>query len=313
MKRWGIVLIVNLLAPCAWASDAFSVGSYNLENYLDVATETRHAKPAEAKTKIRAMIRALDVDVLGLQEMGTTNALLELRDSLKRDGLEYPHWEHIHGSDTNIHVAVLSKFPIVAQRHHTNDNFLLHGRRFRVSRGFIEADIQVNPKFAFTLLVAHLKSKRPVPEADQAELREEEARILREHINARLVRDRNASIVLIGDLNDTKDSKAVRTLMGRGNAALTDTRPAEGNGDSRTPPRPGWSPMNISWTYFYGKEDRYERIDYILISRAMKPLWDETKTWVLAAPGWGEASDHRPVKATFTIGDRSARPAAGER
>ena len=62
--------------------------------------------------------------------------------------------------------------------------------------------------------------------------------------------------------------------------------------------------MNISWTYFYGKEDRYERIDYILISRGMKTEWDEANTHVLAVPGWGQASDHRPIKAVFTAEDK---------
>src|SRR5690606_18345093 len=103
--------------------------------------------------------------------MGSTNALLELRVALKADGIDFPHWEHITGFDTNIHVAILSRFPFVARRPHTNEGFLLSGRRFRVSRGFAEVEIQVNPAYSFTLITAHLKSRRPVPEADEAELR----------------------------------------------------------------------------------------------------------------------------------------------
>lgn len=301
---WKMFTLFGWMATAPSGAETFSVGSYNLENYLDVAIETRRAKPPEAKGRVREMIRALDADVIGLQEMGTTNALLELRASLKSDGLDYPHWEHVTGRDPAIHVAILSKFPIISRRPHTNDNFLLHGRRFQVSRGFVEVDIRVNPTYEFTLLVAHLKSKRPVPEADQAELREEEAKILREKVSSRLAANRNANLVVIGDLNDTKDSKPVRIVIGRGADGLVDTRPAERNGDSRAPPRPGWAPMNISWTYFYGKEDRYERIDYLLLSRGMAREWDEANTFVLAAPRWGEASDHRPIKATFSAGDR---------
>ena len=115
------------------AAETFSVASYNVENYLDVAAGTRKVKPPEAKAKLREMIRALNADVLALQEMGGTNALLELRASLRKEGLDYPHWEHVSGADTNIHVAVLSRFPFGANRHHTNDNFLLNGRRFQVS------------------------------------------------------------------------------------------------------------------------------------------------------------------------------------
>ena len=67
--------------------------------------------------------------MIALQEMGGTNALLELRDSLKREGCDFPFWEHVSAWDTNIHVAVLSKFPIVARRPHTNDSFLLFDKR----------------------------------------------------------------------------------------------------------------------------------------------------------------------------------------
>ena len=40
----------------------------------------------------------MNPDVLALEEMGTTNALLELRASLKADGLDFPFWEHISGA-----------------------------------------------------------------------------------------------------------------------------------------------------------------------------------------------------------------------
>jgi endonuclease/exonuclease/phosphatase family metal-dependent hydrolase len=287
------------------AAETFSVGTYNVENYLDAPSGGRQAKSAESKARVREMIRALDADVLGLQEMGNTNALLELRASLRAEGLDYPHWEHVRGHDTNIHLAVLSKFPIVARRPHTNLSYLLGGRRLWVSRGFAEVDIAVTAHYRLTLLVAHLKSKRPVPEADQGEMREEEARLLRGIIEARLKASPQLNLVVLGDLNDTKDSRAMRTIIGpRGSGALVDTRPAERNGDSRVPPRNGYAPPNITWTYFYGLKDAYERIDYLLISGGLAREWDEEKTFVLAAPRWGEASDHRPLKATFQAQDK---------
>src|SRR5882762_7901314 len=132
-----------LLGANAFAADTFRVATYNVENYLDQPTESRRfTKSAEAKAKIREGIRALNPDVLALEEMGSTNALLELRASLKSDGLDFPYWEHIQSYDTNIHVAVLSKLPIVARHPHTNESFLLDGRRFQVKRGFAELEIQ---------------------------------------------------------------------------------------------------------------------------------------------------------------------------
>src|SRR5437870_6005650 len=189
------------------AAGTFSVATYNLENYLDEPVGNRRAKSEAGRTKIRASIRALKPDVLAVQEMGSTNALLELRASLKSEGLDYPYWEHISGFDTNIHVAILSRLRFVARRPHTNEGFLLHGRRFRVSRGFAEVDVQVNPHYQFTLIGAHLKSRREVPEADEAELREQEAIILRQIIDGRLSANPDLNLLVLGDFNDLKDSR----------------------------------------------------------------------------------------------------------
>ena len=134
--RPPVLLLALLLCARFAGAETFRVATYNLESYLDQPTETRPAKLAAAKAKVRESILALKPDVLALQEMGRTNALLELRDSLKAEGLDLPYWEHVSGFDTNIHVAILSRFPFTARRPHTDDSFLLSGRRFRVSRGF---------------------------------------------------------------------------------------------------------------------------------------------------------------------------------
>jgi endonuclease/exonuclease/phosphatase family metal-dependent hydrolase len=286
------------------AAEIFRVATYNLNNYLEAAAGTRPAKTAESKSKIREGLRSLRADVVALQEMGSTNALLELRDSLKAEGLDYPYWEHVSGVDTNIHVAVLSRFPIVARRPHTNDAFLLFGRRFQVSRGFAEVDIRVNPRYEFTLFTAHLKSKVPSTEADEAELREQEAILLREKVTARLAIDPKANVIVLGDFNDTKDAKPIRALLGRGNTSLVDTRPAERNGDDQPNSNPRYAAPKITWTHYYGKEDSYGRFDYILLSHGMAKEWVSEETYVLRIPNWGLGSDHRPIVAGFVAEDK---------
>lgn len=299
---WGLLL--SLCQPALHSAPSFNVATYNLENYLDHEAGSRPAKSAAAKAKIRENIRALQAGVLALQEMGNSNALLELRASLKAEGLDYPHWEFVQGFDTNIHVAVLSQFPIVARRSHTRDGFLLNGRRFRVSRGFAEVDIQVNPQYRFTLLVAHLKSRRPVPQADEADLREQEALILREKVEARLKASPELNLIVAGDLNDVQNSQSTRAVIGRGKYALIDTRPAEKNGDDQPNPNPRYPPRRVTWTHYYGVEDTYGRIDYVLLSRGMAREWNTQDTYVLAAPNWGAGSDHRPLVVNFTATDR---------
>jgi endonuclease/exonuclease/phosphatase family metal-dependent hydrolase len=300
-----LLLVLATLSPALLRAEIFRIAAYNVENYLDQPTASRRfVKSDEAKAKIRESIRALKPDVISFEEMGGTNALLELRASLKAEGLDFPYWGHVSGFDTNIHVAVLSRFPITARRPHTNENFLLDGHRFSVSRGFLDVDIQVNTNYSFTLLGAHLKSKRPVAEADEAELRLQEAKLLREKIDAILAANPSANLVVLGDFNNTKDSLSTKTIIGQGKFKLIDTRPAERNGDNVPSPNRRYSPMNVTWTYYYNVEDTYSRIDYLLLSPGMAREWVKSETYVLAMPNWGVGSDHRPIVAGFEAEDQ---------
>ena len=235
--------------------------------------------------------------------MGGVEALQELRSSLKTAGMDYPYWEHVGGFDTNIHVAVLSRFPFSARRSHTNENYLLNGRRLQVSRGFAEVEVKVADDYSFTLLTAHLKSKRQIAAADEAEMRLEEAKILRGKVDAILTANAKANVIVLGDFNDTKDSASTKAVIGRGALKLVDTRPAERNGDNTPSPNPAWEPRNITWTHYYGKEDSYSRIDYILLSPGMAKEWVEKETYILTLANWGVGSDHRPLVATFEAND----------
>ncbi len=295
------LLAVALVHFHSAAAETFRVAAYNVENYLDAPTETRHfTKAADAKAKIRESIKAINPDVLALEEMGSTNALLELRDSLKGEGCDFPFWEHIQAYDDSIHVAVLSKLPIVARHPHTNENFLLDGKRFQVKRGFSEVEIQAATNFTFTLIGAHLKSKLASASADEGAQRLEEAKILRGFIDARLAANPEARLIVLGDFNDVKSSASTKAIMGSGKNRLFDTRPAERNGDNLPNSNPRYDPSNVTWTHYYGKEDSYSRIDYLLISPAMKKFWLANETYIPTVPNWGVGSDHRPITAAFS-------------
>jgi len=302
MKTFSTTLVsIWICLNCVAAT--VRVATYNVENYLDQPTESRKQVKSEiAKAKVRESIRTMNPDVLALEEMGTTNALLELRASLKAEGCDFPYWEHVQGFDTNIHVAVLSKLPFASQTPHTNDSFLLDGRRFRVSRGFAEVEIQADKNTTFTLIAAHLKSRRPVPNADESQLRLEEAKILREIVDTHLTKNPAAKIVVLGDFNDVRSTDSTKAVIGRGKFKLTDTRPAERNGDNLPNEVPRYDPRNITWTHYYGLEDSYSRIDYIMVSPAMNRAWLPKETYILTVPNWGSGSDHRPITAAFDLG-----------
>jgi endonuclease/exonuclease/phosphatase family metal-dependent hydrolase len=168
-----------------------------------------------------------------------------------------------------------------------------------VSRGFLEAEIAVSPTYSFTLITAHLKSKRPIPRADEAELRLEEAKLLRERIDSLFAQNESLNLIVLGDLNDNKDAPPMREIIGRGKHKLVDTRPAEPNPEDK-----GQTARNITWTHFYSVEDTYSRLDYILLSSGMAREWKIQETYILKVPDWGLASDHRPLLATFEAEDK---------
>ena len=75
--------------PFLLHAELIRIAAYNVQHYLDQPTETRRVvKSTEAKAKIRESIHALKPDIISFEEMGSTNALLELRDSLKAEGIE---------------------------------------------------------------------------------------------------------------------------------------------------------------------------------------------------------------------------------
>jgi endonuclease/exonuclease/phosphatase family metal-dependent hydrolase len=304
MRLLACITFFWLFAAWLGAAEVFRIATYNVENYLLKSNETRVAKSPESRAKVRDHLLAIRADVVALQEVGGREALQDIQKGLAGGGLNYPHAEIAFGWDTNIQVAMLSRFPITARRLHTNDSYLLQGRRLHVSRGFLEVDIRVNPEYSFTLMTTHLKSRRAVGVADEAEMREQEAILLREKIDARLNSGRDVNLVLLGDFNDVRDSRSTRALIGRGSNAMLDTRPAERNGDNLPNPIARYDPRNITWTHFYGKEDTYSRIDYVLLSSGMAREWVKDETYVFTTANWGLASDHRPVVATFQAQDR---------
>lgn len=288
------------LARAAEPPASLVVATYNLQNYLLEPTGTRPLKSLAAREQLTRDVLQIRPDILAVQEIGPPAALHEFQERLRIAGWNLPHVEHVSGWDTNIFVAVLSRYPLLARRSHSNDTFLLEGRRFHLGRGFVDVDVEPTPGFRVTVLATHLKSKRPTARVDEAALREQEARVLRGHVDALLQRDPQARLVVCGDFNDHKDSRPIRLLLSKGRMALTDTRPGEGLPDQLANAN-ARSSRRIVWTHFYAQEDTYARFDYILLSSTLAKHWRERNSYVYASPSWGTASDHRPVVVEFSL------------
>jgi len=295
---WGFRFFLWL----AWIAGAtaadFSVATYNVRNYLVRPVAGRKVKTEASRERVADVLSRVKPDVVALQEVGGRDALNDLRYRVLDRGLAFPFYVVMSARDAAIRLAVLSRFPIVSTRAHTNDQYLVEGTRQWVRRGILEAEIAVGDDYRFTLLVAHLKSKRDVPYARESELRKHEAIVLRRRVEAILVANPEVNLLVLGDLNDMPESTAVRIVKGRGGLALRDLSPPVRSFGADDPAAPG------NWTHYYRRQREHTRLDYVFASPGMMREHVPDASFTVDFPGWFEGSDHRPVVAGFVAGDR---------
>jgi endonuclease/exonuclease/phosphatase family metal-dependent hydrolase len=276
-------------------AETLTVATYNIENYTaaDRVTEAGYRqdypKPEAAKQALRSVLRALDADVLVLQEMGPRPYLEELRRDLRAEGLDYPHASLLEAADDARHVAVLAKRPFKSATPHTGLDFKYFDGRERVKRGVLEI---VLPTAAgdVTLWAVHLKSRftdRP-DDPNSALRRAGEAVAIRDLILKRNPDPQTARFAVLGDFNDVKTSRPIRAFRERGKTAITELLPAA---DSR----------GEAWTRAYTRDDSYERPDFILVSPGLKPFVRDGAAKICDRPETRAASDHRPVVVVFDL------------
>lgn len=281
------------LAPCGCdrllPPKTFSVMTYNLHEYAlrdrDGDEAADDPKPPQSRAAAVQLIASRRPDVLAVQEMGGEITFSRFRNALERAGADYPYAELlVNGREVEANLAVLSRFPIAASRHHTNEYYSIGPARVPVTRGFLEVDIQVTPSYRFRLINAHLKSKVYSP-LGQTEMRRNEARLLNKLVRSILDDHPDINLLVAGDMNDDYASAALREVKGRRGGKLTDLRPVDAGGDA--------------WTCFQASTDSYSRFDYLFVSSGMEPEVVREKTRAVRDPLMWNASDHRPIIAVF--------------
>jgi len=286
---WALLLS----CPAAAEPQRVTFAAWNVRNYVLRPPAGPDGSPllaAKSGDSVQAVVQTLAAirpDIVGLCEIGTRRDLADLQKRLKKSGVDLPHATWVDGDDAVRRLALLSRFPLGPSRHLTKEKFLLGGRPHKVRRGFLDTTVRIRPDFHLRVLGAHLKSRRIVADYDQAEVRRAESLILRRRIDDILQRDPTTKVLLFGDLNDTKNSPAVRGLQGRRGdpAALTALTLSDRHGDQ--------------WTYHWAETDEYSRIDYVMVSGALRPLIDRRASRVHRTPAWRVASDHRPLVVVF--------------
>jgi len=290
-------IVFWLVLACPVWAQPLRVATYNVRNYtvenrvVDGQWRPAYPKPETERAALRRVIRAVYPDVLALQEMGGPAFLEELRRDLLAEGLEYPHAALLEGPDPDRRTAVLARSPFASVKRHTDIDFAYFGGRERVKRGLLEVEFALpegtpgeGAGGVWSFYVVHLKSRYTEREDDpEARVRRErEARAIRDHIRRTEDLAGGALVLVAGDFNDHSRSDALERFTevnSRPLLTMLDARDSRGE----------------LWTYFYDKQDRYERIDYLLASPALSGR--VTRARIHDGPNSLRASDHRLVWA----------------
>jgi endonuclease/exonuclease/phosphatase family metal-dependent hydrolase len=279
------------------APDEIVICQYNVRNYVSAkpaGAGQKYGTKAKPETEIQALmkiIKEIHPDILGVCEMGTADRFEDFKKRLAAEGLGYTDSEFVQAVDEDRHLALVSRFPIVARHSATDVSYELDGKVEKVKRGFLDVTVQVTPAYQLRLVGAHLKSKLPAP-GGEAIIRRHEAQELRKHLDAILTADPNVNLVCYGDFNDTKDQPMFHEISGvRGTPNyMADLWAKDSLGDR--------------WTFYWKTSDEYSRIDYLFVSPALAGEVIKEKSRVYRGPEWDVASDHRAVYTSIVPVDR---------
>ncbi len=272
------------------APETVTLVVYNVENYLAMERRVGGKVVPDApkpEKEIAALLEGLvevAPDMLGVSEIGGPSFVADLQERLRARGIDLPHTELVRDSSGNDrNVAFLSRFPIVQRRSRDDYVYALDGVRHAFQRGVLDVEVEIRPDYRLRYVGLHLKSKREVPEGDQALMRLSEARLARAHIDRIFEEDPDVNLIVAGDFNDYRSEPPVRTVQGtyRSPEFLASLTLADEFG--------------FRWTHHWAFADVYSRIDFVLYSEGMAREIDRKASRIHHWKGWREASDHRPL------------------
>lgn len=263
------------------ATSAFRFVSYNLKNWLSSSQNPEKSK--DSKKAIVNVLTSSNADIIGLSEIGSETDVREIQKLLKIAGKDLPFFHHTGGTDPIRHLAIISRFPIISTK---QPEITIAGTDHSMQRGILDTTIQVKGQ-TVRFIGIHLKSKRIVPNYDQAQLRVLEAEHVRKHIDSIFSTHADSSLIVYGDFNDHIQSLSTKTILGnyRSPFYLTPVHIADQRGEK--------------WTYYFQSQDSYSRIDFITVSKNLKPHIDKSVTGIIDISGWDKASDHRAIRVGF--------------
>ncbi len=191
--------ILLLIIPLLLQALTFKVASYNVENLFDMqysGKEYSEYVPNSSKgwdrytyqkklSNISKVLYDINADIIGLVEIESKKALLDLRKAVKRRGLEYRYFAIADKKQSTVKTAILSKYKIIKTRYIR----VAHSDSYR---DILEVHILVDSK-ELIVFVNHWKSKS-APESERIKY----ARSLKKRL---LEIPKNQPYIILGDFN----------------------------------------------------------------------------------------------------------------
>lgn len=267
------------------------VATYNTLNLFDDQDDPYHsdegtpAKPREQLQHLAQSIAELNADVIAFQEV-ENRYYLERFVNVFLPEMGYDNVVLFEGNDMRgIDVALLSRIPVGPVRSHRHLKFTgPDGMERHFNRDVLAVTLEPPGGKPFEAWIVHLKSNSGGREFAEP-VRMAEALQLRKLLDEKLTKDPEARFLVLGDFNDTWDSKSTQTIVGSGPTAL-------------------WSPtseLNGELPDTYNEGEFHSMIDFILCSPAMAKTYVKGSYHVIPGSKSTTGSDHNPVAVSFKL------------
>jgi endonuclease/exonuclease/phosphatase family metal-dependent hydrolase len=267
------------------------VAAYNLLNLFDEyddpyrEDEGTAAKPRTQLEHLAASIRSLNADVITVEEVENRDVLERFVNLFLAD-MGYKDVVLFEGNDhRGIDVGLISRVPVGDVISHRHLRFPgADGQPARFNRDVLTVNLEPKDAQPFQIWVVHLKSNSGGREAAEP-IRLAESREVRALLDKELSKNAGARILVMGDFNDTPESKTIATIVGQGERALW----------------PTLADLQDKSLVSYNEGKYRSIIDFILCTPAMHQAYVPGSFHIPQGSIGTTGSDHNPIVATFNV------------
>ncbi|MEE9404509.1 MAG: endonuclease/exonuclease/phosphatase family protein [Algisphaera sp.] len=307
-----LFLSLSLALPgIAQSPQQISIGSYNLENFFDI-WDNPYTEDEGTKVKSRAQVRdlaraikALDADVLVVQEFEHE----ELLEALVKEFLPNAGYQYIAASPSNdgrgILLGILSRYPVTQITSHRLQTFThpdAPNKPYRFSRDLLRFTVDVGLDRPLQVYNVHLKSNGDSSgDKHSARKRTAEAMCIKQILRDALAHDPDLLAVVAGDFNSLYETRPDE--QDRPWPAMAHLLEAEPNGTHVF--TDVHAHLTDTQRVTIPSKGRYPdaTFDYLLTTPALAQRYIKDSATVIQKDTLTHGSDHRPIKATFRVGD----------